>query len=45
GWRKGAAEPCGADLEGVVEAAAARLEQEFDSERLKRLINSGGTED
>ena len=45
GWRKGAAEPCGADLEGVVEAAAARLEQEFDSERLKRLINSDGTED
>ncbi len=45
GWRKGTPEPCGGDLEAVVEAAAARLEQEFDAERLKRLINSGGTED
>ena len=44
GWRKGTPEPCGVDLEAVVEQAAALLEQEFDAERLNRLIATGGIE-
>lgn len=42
GWRKGKAEPCGADLEKVVDEAAAQIEQEFNGERLSRLIAAGG---
>ena len=45
GWRKGAPEPCGADLEAVVDTAAARIEREYDSDRLARLTVSGGEED
>ena len=45
GWRKGSGEPCGGDLEAVVEEAAARLEQDYDAARLKRLIASGGKEE
>ena len=45
GWRKGTSEACGADLESVVEEAAAALEQAFNAERLKRLIAAGGLED
>ena len=40
GWRKGAPEPCGADLD----AAAARIERDYDVERLARLMVSGGEE-
>ena len=40
GWRKGAPEPCGADLD----AAAARIERDYDAERLARLMVSGGEE-
>jgi hypothetical protein len=43
GWRKGAPEPCGDDLEAAAEEAAARLERDFDGARLKRLIAGGGT--
>jgi len=42
GWRKGASAPCGADLESIVQQAAARIEQEYDAERLARLVASGG---
>ena len=42
GWRKGAPEPCGGDLEAAVEEAAARLERDYDKARLARLISSGG---
>jgi len=42
GWRKGAAEPCGGDLEAAADDAAARLEHDYDGERLKNLIAAGG---
>ncbi len=42
GWHKGAAEPCGEDLDAVVNDTVARLEIEYDSARLKRLIATGG---
>ena len=45
GWRKGSPKPCDSDLETVAEQAAARLELEYDTTRLKRLIASGGTEE
>lgn len=42
GWRKGAPEPCGADLDAAADAAAALLERDFDDARLARLVVSGG---
>lgn len=45
GWRKGAPEPCGADLDAAADEAAARLERDYDKDRLARLIVSGGEED
>ena len=44
GWRKGAPEPCNADLDAVADAAAARIEHDYDAERLARLMVSGGEE-
>jgi hypothetical protein len=44
-WRRGPPEPCGADLEAVVEAAAAKIEAEYDKERLARLAKNGGREE
>jgi hypothetical protein len=41
-WRRGEPEACGDDLEAEAEAAASRLEGEYDRDRLKRLIHSGG---
>jgi len=35
---------CGKDLQAAVEAAAAKLEQDYDDERLSRLVRSGGVE-
>jgi len=35
---------CGRDLQAVVDAAAAALEQAYDETRLQMLINSGGLE-
>ena len=43
-WRRGDPTSCGDDLEGAAEAAAARLEAEYDRERLARLVNAGGRE-
>jgi hypothetical protein len=45
GWRKGAPQPCGADLDAAADAAAARLEADFTDDRLARLMVSGGEED
>ena len=41
-WRRTEPVPCGEDLETEVAAAAARLEADYDDERLDRLIASGG---
>jgi len=41
-WRRTEPVPCGDDLEAEVTAAAARLEADYDDERLDRLIASGG---
>ena len=43
-WRRGAPTPCGDDLEAEAAAAAARLEAEFDDDRLAKLVAAGGTE-
>jgi hypothetical protein len=41
-WRRTEPVPCGDDLEAEASAAAARLEAEYDEERLQQLIASGG---
>jgi hypothetical protein len=43
-WRRGAPEPCGDDLEAAVAAAAAKIEAEYDKERLVALAKNGGRE-
>ncbi|MXZ80045.1 MAG: hypothetical protein F4Z15_01455 [Gammaproteobacteria bacterium] len=42
-WRR-VSEPCGGDLKAEVEAAAARLEQEYGMDRLKILMRNQGRE-
>ena len=42
-WRK-VPTPCGDDLQAEAEAAAAKLEQEYDKERLMALIRNLGNE-
>jgi hypothetical protein len=41
-WRRGEPQPCGDDLEAEASAAAARLESEYDQDRLKTLIANKG---
>ena len=41
-WRRAAAVDCDGDLEQEAAAAAARLEEEYDEERLAGLVRSGG---
>jgi hypothetical protein len=41
-WRQGESKPCGDDLEAAVLAEVARLEREYDDERLRMLIAAGG---
>ncbi len=41
-WRRADPVDCGEDLEAEAEAAAARLESEFDEARLTALVASGG---
>ena len=41
-WRRGDPAPCGEDLEAEADAAAARLEVEYDDDRLAALVASGG---
>ncbi len=42
-WRR-VTTPCGDDLQAEADAAAARLEQEYDKERLLALIKNDGRE-
>jgi hypothetical protein len=44
GWRRGDPRPCGDDLEAEASAAAARIEAEYDNERLARLCRHDGRE-
>ncbi len=43
-WRRAAPQDCGDDLENEADAAAARLESEYDDGRLRALIDAGGHE-
>ena len=43
-WRKSAPVACGDDLEAEAEAAAARLEAEYDTHRLAQLAKLDGRE-
>ena len=44
-WRRGEPAACGDDIEAEADAAAARLEAEYDKQRLARLLASQGRED
>jgi hypothetical protein len=44
GWRRGAPVECGDDWEDAAQAAAARIEAEYDAERLAALAESEGRE-
>ena len=41
-WRRAAPLPCGDDLEAEADAALARIEAEYDGERLGRLVAALG---
>ena len=41
-WRRGEQQACEEDLEMEAQALAARLEEEFDDERLRRLVADDG---
>jgi hypothetical protein len=41
-WRRGDPTPCGDDLEAEAQAAAERLEAEYDKDRLRALIDNQG---
>ena len=43
-WRKAPAHTVEGDLQAVAEAEAARLDAEYDQERLKALIDNDGRE-
>ncbi len=43
-WRRGDATPCGDDLDAEADAVAARIEGDYDDDRLAGLIASGGRE-
>lgn len=43
-WRRGDSSPCGDDLDKAVFDAVASLDAAYDAERLRRLIEAGGTE-
>ena len=43
-WRRGGPTTCADDLDAAATAAAARLEAEYDRERLARLVDAGGRE-
>ncbi|WP_158813935.1 virulence factor [Methylocapsa sp. S129] len=43
-WRRGDPSPCGDDLEAEASGAAARIEAEYDNERLAQLIRQDGRE-
>ncbi|MEX0923635.1 MAG: virulence factor [Rhodovibrionaceae bacterium] len=41
-WRKSAPEDCSEDLESEARTRAARLEQDYDKDRLRALVQNGG---
>jgi hypothetical protein len=41
-WRRGEPAACGDDIEAEADAAAARLEGEYDEERIAILVAAGG---
>lgn len=43
-WRRGEPSECGDDLAAEAAAAAGKIETEYDMERLRALIASGGNE-
>ena len=43
-WRREAAGQCGDDLEAEAQAAAARIEAEYDRARVAALVGRGGRE-
>ena len=43
-WRRGDPLPCGDEIEREANAAAARLEAEYDDRRLAELVQRGGRE-
>lgn len=43
-WRKSEPVECGDDLTAEAEAAAARIEADYDEARLKALVVSGGVD-
>jgi len=45
GWRKGASEPCGSDLDAATDTAVTRIERDYDDDRLARLTVSEGHDD
>jgi len=42
-WRRADPVDCGDDLDAEAEAAARRLEADYDDERLRALVAAGGT--
>lgn len=43
-WRR-TSEPCGEDVEAEATAAAARIEQEYPKDRVRRIASNGGLEE
>lgn len=43
-WRRAEPVDCGDDLEAEAEAAAQRLESDYDEDRLRVLVSAGGLE-
>jgi hypothetical protein len=43
-WRQ-VISKCGADLQAAAEAAAAKLELDYDDDRLARMVKSGGVDE
>ncbi|MEJ2026044.1 MAG: virulence factor [Limibacillus sp.] len=41
-WRRGEPIDCGDDLEAEAEAWAAKLEQDYDKEAVRKLVEQGG---
>ncbi len=44
-WRRAGPQPCGDDLEAEATEAAARLETEFNDDRLSALVAAGGLDE
>jgi hypothetical protein len=43
-WRRSDPTPCGDDLDAVAAETAARIEAEYDDDRVHRLVLNGGLE-